>query len=322
MSYHTGSVNSLEDLQAAILDVLASEGWSIGTGAATKGQIVAQFDVGNIAYSTTTYTEYVLRLRVNDAPIGFAVGDFGQWQTAYPQNRHGMYVFPVTWHMFVHTNPNEVYIFCNYDTDYYMWLAFGQSPVPGLPGTGVWAGGTYGVPATGKETTTSTSWPRIVIYVDSGGYSSQYESTPAALFWSIESYSYFATGRPWSQTSVIHNGLDGPEALAGGWTVYCPAIKTAAPHNARSPSAWNSEAILIPIRPTINRPESKVSIVGQIAHARYVRINNYAPQEIITLGSEQWMVFPWYRKDTTQPDGGSHYGFDHSGTFGVALRYA
>ena len=56
-----------------------------------------------------------------------------------------------------------------------------------------------------------------------------------------------------------------------------------------------------------------------LAHCRFLRIDNYQPGDIIPLGPDRWKVAPWYRKNTAQRDGGSN--IQHTGTFGWAIRY-
>ena len=65
--------------------------------------------------------------------------------------------------------------------------------------------------------------------------------------------------------------------------------------------------------------ENKVRLVLEVRNARYMRIGNNDPEQVITLGPDRWKVFPFLRKNASVPDGGSV--IDHSGTFGWAIRY-
>ena len=87
------------------------------------------------------------------------------------------------------------------------------------------------------------------------------------------------------------------------------------------PNGWNSEAVLIPIRAYKQRFESKISITADLVHARYTRVDNYAPGEIIAIGGQRWKIFPWYRKDSTARQGTGGWRGAHSGTLGWAIRY-
>lgn len=89
------------------------------------------------------------------------------------------------------------------------------------------------------------------------------------------------------------------------------------------PSLWNSESVLLPIQAMVPRPSNRYSTVIDCAHARYMRIDNHAPFEILTIGSEQWMVMPWLRKNSAVRNGGiaATAADVHSGTLGWAVRY-
>ena len=83
-----------------------------------------------------------------------------------------------------------------------------------------------------------------------------------------------------------------------------------------SPNAFNNESVLLPIRAYKFREASKWSQILEIKNARHLRIDNYTPKEIITLGNEQWMVFPFYRKKTT-----NDAPWKHSYLYGWAIKY-
>ena len=109
----------------------------------------------------------------------------------------------------------------------------------------------------------------------------------------------------WAPTATIYN--DGS------------SIAYKVPLISRAASAWSSETILIPISCFKVQASSKVSLICDLQDSRYIRLNNYEPGQIITLGNDRWVVYPFYKKNTATPDGG--VGIDHSGTFGWAIRY-
>lgn len=81
--------------------------------------------------------------------------------------------------------------------------------------------------------------------------------------------------------------------------------------HAYSPVALNGISPLLPIQLYAYRSSGFFSPIGHPPHLRYLNIQNYAPGDIITIGSEQWKVFPGYRKD---PANYSYY-------FGYAVKY-
>lgn len=135
-----------------------------------------------------------------------------------------------------------------------------------------------------------------------------------ALFWATSGY-YAGPRNCW-----VHSDLD----AQGWWLAQALSdspvgIAPTAPLMGLLPNTWNSEAVLLPIRAYKVRPSYKISLTADLEHARYTRIDNYTPGQIITLGSERWKIFPWYRKDAVNRNGG--YVINHSGTFGWAIRY-
>lgn len=318
MAYLTGSSNSLDDLKNALLNGLqqANMGWvvDVGAGTASKNGIAARLEAITVGSPAYQYKRDILRLTVNDAPFGHCIGQINQQLIANPDAYVGI-TFPAVWHLHVNTNNDEVYFFVQYNVETYQWLAFGRSPAPGIPGTGVWAGGSMGVSTSGVIG--GSSWPciNITVYTGGGG-TNTYLCT--ALFW-VTAFNYIISNS-YTSTAIMHTGLNNQNAQSGanGWEVNLQAITAATTLVSQQPSAWNQESILIPIRPIQQRPDNRWSIVGDIHHCRYMRIDNHAPGEIITLGNDKWRVYPWFRKNAAARNGGSN--IDHTGTFGCALR--
>lgn len=203
----------------------------------------------------------------------------------------------------------ELYLVANYDVDSYQWMAFGKSTVPGLPGQGGWCGASLGVLGEAYF-----SYPNPIYILPAGGGTVNNGNTTAALFWTT------LANLSSAQNGWVNHGLD-----AHGWTWNGTAasipvgIRHISTLVTTQPSAWNSEAVLLPIRAYKERPSYKSSLIADLANARLVRVDNLAPGDILTIGSDRWKTFPWYRRDITARDGGS--GINHSGTFGWAIRY-
>ncbi len=91
----------------------------------------------------------------------------------------------------------------------------------------------------------------------------------------------------------------------------------------RSPNTWNSQALLVPMHLKIRAASTLDMYLGYIEHVRLVRIDNYDLGDIITLGSDQWKVFPCLEKNsaTRNGDGLSAPTNQQSGTLGYAIRY-
>lgn len=295
MAYYTGTANDMAALRQALVDACVLEGW-IWNGATevlSKGAMFLRLQVVS-GYLTllgrTSATE-------GDAPNVVRIGQIGAQPVTFPL-AYEICAFPA-----------EVYMVINYSVDYYQWCAFGQSTVQAMPGTGMFVAAT-----TGDGNAASS----IRITAAAGGGESSdvnLDRNCPAPFW--------ATTNPFggaSRSYFVHSDLDG-----GGWhtSIYGndarPGVGCIAPLISVLPNSWNSEAVLLPIRVYKFRPSNKVSLIVDLEHARYTRIDSYVPGEIITLGSDRWRVFPFYRKDASARGGGD--GISHTGTFGWAIRY-
>jgi hypothetical protein len=179
--------------------------------------------------------------------------------------------------------------------------------VPGLPGTGNWYTASY----TGQRPNSlvwANTWPYQGIAIDYNG------TNGTGFFW-CSTYASAGNG-------YVHHGLDG-----GAWTASSGGTSSPLPQLgatpfayasllARQPNQWNGQTLLLPVQLCIDRGSSKNSLIAQLQHVRYVNIANLEPGEIITLGTDQWRCWPFYRKGT-----GLHPGASDSGYLGIAVRY-
>ena len=84
------------------------------------------------------------------------------------------------------------------------------------------------------------------------------------------------------------------------------------------PSKWSDNAMLLPIHIINSVTDIKVALVADLSYARYLRIDNFEPNQIIEFGNEQWKVYPFFKKNSAVRDGGST--INHTGTFGWAIK--
>lgn len=303
MAFYSGSFSSMSNLQSTILTNLGTEGYSI------SGTTVTLPSAGVITF--TNATNYLM-LRAGDSGAGGASGGAGTlvnptpyYQMMSMQLSGDSISFPGYYMMFCFSAPREVYIVCRVNTEYYIWCAFGVSDMPGLVGNGMWVAARNGS-AFGTGLTIQTT----------GGQSSNINY----------SSSYFAW--PYLHVAATHVPFyirDGFESRVWSTVLDAQTSRHIEPlmRTSYQPNAWNTESVLIPITVYANRASSLYSAVLQCRNARYMRIGNYTPEDIITLGSDKWMVLPAYRKnasantDTLSVTSAPY----HSGTFGWAIRY-
>jgi len=298
MAYITGSANDLAALRSALFNACIVNGWTLSGEVIRKGNVYLRVQIaGNyLTFMGGTGIDGSNNL-TGTAPSAARIGR--------PSTSSPDLVWPLSYEIFVLTNPDEVYLICNYNVELYQWAAFGQSTMPGLSGTGMWCGASLGSSALGGASP-------ISITPTGGSSSSSSTLICPALFWS--------TGINGNSdvNSFIQHGLDG-----NAWsnsTYITTGFRAAATLLNELPNNWNSESVLVPIQVFVPRTSgNKMSMLADLAHARYLRIDNHAPGEIITLGSDRWKAYPWYKKDSANRNGGS--SLTHSGTMGWAVRY-
>lgn len=289
MAYYNGTANDLTALRQALIDSCVLEGWAWdgGNEVLSQGALFLQLQVVSGYLSLLGRTAAT----TGDMPGVVRIGQIGSTPLA----------FPIAFEIFVFSG--EVYMVVNYGVNYYQWCAFGGSTVQGLPGSGMWVGASMGSqnPSSG-----------IDIRNESGGLG--LSTTSAALFWGTDGTA------PSNRNGWLHSDIDGQ-----GWWLSTAlhegtvGVKSVVPLIGILPNSWNSEAVLLPLRAFKARGSFKISLTADLEHARHTRVDNYQPGQIVTLGSDRWKIFPWYRKDTTTRNGGG--GINHTGTFGWAIRY-
>ncbi len=294
MAYYSGSAVNMAGVRQALVDACSLEGWAwnASTEMLSKGAMFLRLQV---------VSGYLTALGRTSAAAGDAPGVVRIGWIA--PMRIPDISWPVEYEIFVFED--EVYLVINYAVDYYQWLAFGQSSISGVSGTGLWVSATLSHVAMLRS-----DIDPIDMAATNGGGSNL--GCPG-IFWGT-------TGQDPSRQSWVHSDIDGQgwwpaQSLAGAPV----GISASAPLLGLLPNAWNSEAVLLPIRAYKVRPSSKVSLTAELAHARYTRIDNYVPKEVVQIGSDKWRIFPFYRKNSAARNGG--VGINHSGTFGWAIRY-
>lgn len=306
-NYYTGSVSSFEDLHTALVNGCVDNGWSWSDSILSKG---LAFVRPYVSTTETANTGMGLLLEVGTGSSGAAITGGSGCIPRLGRANAGLeaVTWPAIYHLFVCSEPDEVFMVLQFNVDRHYWLAFGSSARQQGPWVSASSYGGY----------YNSSYPKIVITEDAGGSYSYPGNHSGLIFWESGGTN---GGNFLYRCQAVYSGIDGDWAGASVGTSVgaISALYGAAPLIQRSPSAWNQESVLVPIHVYQRRPENFWSLVLSVRHARYVRIDNYVPGQVITLGSDQWMVFPAYRKNASVRNGGSY--IDHTGTFGWAIRY-
>ncbi|MEO6917558.1 MAG: hypothetical protein ABI171_00670 [Collimonas sp.] len=306
MPYTSGTANDLGAIKNAIVSACTSNGW---TGA------------GNVVYKGNVYVNIAVVGAYLTFQAGIGIDGNNNLTGAQPVpvriGQIGNMAFTaLTWPLsyFIHVQVDEIYLVINYNVDQYQWAAFGQSTVQGLPGTGVWCAatcaGNFYIPG------------YISIAPDSGN---SYYPCPA-FFYSTQGINGGVGSEDGNSygNAFIHHGLDARTWSGGTYNNnIASGIYGAGVLQKVLPNIWNSESNLLPIQVCIPRTSgNKVSLVADMQHSRYLRIDNYAPGDIITLGPDRWKVYPWWKKVSAYRDGTTtSTGIEGTGTMGWAIRY-
>lgn len=297
MSYATGTAATLADLLTAIRTAATGAGWTLSTDVLHNGACFARL----YASAPDLYLQCGTGIDGSDALTGAAPAEvlFGSPLTGVPWS------YPLAY--FIHAYADEVWVVVNWSTSYYTIMGFGASPAPGLPGSGCWFTGSLA----GDAETGFTWWGADVYWQGHADVSNYVNAT--GPFWTP---AYASAGN-----SFVHHGLDGGSwsDISDGATLSGPSLRacgTAGPKLVCQPNAWNSEIVLVPIEPYIDRGENHTSIVLDIKRARYVNLQTLDPQAVIDLTPDKWKVYPFAKKGgTLAPD------VLDSGWLGIAIAY-
>jgi hypothetical protein len=288
----TSYANLLTSLQAAC----TAAGYTLNGNVLSKGtlfvelialadRITVQAGTGQTAGALTGRSNYQLSY------LGITI-------TTNPPSVTHPVVFPVNYDIYIGTAPDEVYLFINYEVNCYQYIGFGQSNMPGLGGSGNWYVGTA------CANTLGSTWDFRTL----GGGNVNGSSFNCGMFDGLIGYG--------SANGAIHHGLENVNNWTG--TYSCLDRWTTM---LNSPNAWNGESILQPIQVYTTRTGGTVSMTAQLAHARWVMIDNLVDGQILTFGPDKWKVYPVWRRSTRVANMQYSPANGGTGTMGHAIRY-
>lgn len=292
MPYLTGTANSFNDLLTALQNACTANGYALNGNVLSKGTLFTEVTYVNQAYPAlrvqggTGQSGGVLSGRSDTQAAQMGIATTGGTLGA------NAFTFPVNYYIHILTNPDEVYLVVNLNGTQYQYVAFGQSSVGGLVGTGNWYAGS--APAQ-NQASGGVDIHNIGGFMQSG-------SINAGLFQGLSGY-------PGSQNGAVDHELDSATWNLGGAGAWPDVFALLS----NTPSSWNGESVLVPVTVYAQRPSNLITCVAELGHARFVMLNNLQDQQIITLGSDKWKVYPWWMRSV-----GTNTG---TGTYGHAFRY-
>lgn len=319
MPFYSGVANSFADLRTALFSACVDEGWvQEDADTLSKGVAYVRATI-NVGSTSSLGPGIILQGGTGLSDGNLILPSTTRPRFGRPHQSIGIESWPMAYSIFIFDNPDEVFLVTNFNVDSYWWLAFGVSDNPGVPGTGLWLGA---ISRTGQGPSGGNGG--IAIQGAGGGSGSSNGDSSGALFWQTQSD---ATVPSTTNNCTIQHSLNARD-WAGNVNAFGSAIVTTDGFNAilpvsnlmsSQPNTYNAEAILLPIQAHVWQSSQKLTPVVEVRNARYLRIDNYVPGQILTLGGDQWIVYPWYRKDVASRDGGST--INHTGTFGWAIKY-
>lgn len=317
MAYVTGSAGNAASLRDAIVDAATANGWvwDNGLGALHKGNIAGQLTVNGLDVLVKAALGVSGGALVT--PSAITCGIRGVFTIA----PHVQLSYPLTYHIFINTNPDEIVVAVNYQTSWWQWLGFGMGRPMGDNVSPVWQWGTCG----GEMLPPNNNINNGITFTVNGdlhtaGTFAGNRSTGCLPFWRAAA----PEGNVWC---AIYS------ELTSSW-IYPNTQWATAPTSSHfetpklisqllttQPNRWNGEAVLLQIPVNIGRESNFNSYLAEIGHLRLLRNDNLNDGQILTLGSEEWFTAPAYRKNTTLRDGSSPSSDNsQSGTVGIAVR--
>ncbi|KXZ66812.1 hypothetical protein [Acinetobacter venetianus] len=295
MAYYSGLATDYNDLLNSLILACQNESWDFSSGVLSKDIALIRPYV-SLNTSNTEDKGIVFEVASTNATTSEVRPRLGRASQTFE------IAFPVNY--FFHIYDLEVWCVVKHGINEYLWAGFGVADNRVFASANARRGGNGSNIAYVMDATSGAT--------PNDGLPWNGTSASSCLpFWS----SFTSNNGDYNQ-DTIQSGIDG--YTWAGATQKLMAMRLNSPLIARSPNIWNSESILFPITPYLTVASSKVSILAEIKHCRYLRINNLEPEQIIQLGNEKWKIYPAVKKDSLNPN--NIYG-NHSGTFGMAIRY-
>ena len=325
MAYYSGTAATGTGLVDAINAACVANGWTLTGTILSKGAAYVQLTSTYQQWVSGTqfYTGWMVDARggtgatagalTGATPYAVRIGGINSYQyTAVlrPMN------YPVTYAIHVFTDPDEVYVVVNHDVDMYSHLMFGVSDMASeVGGTGLWLHGLFSA---------AVLWCYGFMVNPNGAdgvaYGNNQESGFAGgLFSRLNTNSVAQSPAYRYLNNYMHHAING----VAEWTTNQDqprALAAHAPILSRTPSLFNNNAPLLPVQGYMMRPDNMVSLVVNLKHIRYMRNDDYAPEQVFNVGPDVWKSYPWLQKNMAARDGGGA-GNSHSGTLAYAIRY-
>lgn len=318
MAYQTGSATSASNLLDSIRSHLVANGWTINywgadvvLGVATPVLADKLLCVTSPAGQFFQYMCYdTLGLVYTSAATGYTGGVSRNLQPGHSSNglqtagtkcdagwaQTNLMIGPFAAHYFF-SGASYMHVAVEVVTNRFMHFHVGT-----LEKAGTYVGGEYYTNTYWEDSNTNRNSPETSYHLfpfDGGGSNSV--SDP-----SIRMDADGSTNN-WVRVRAGNTSISGAIGMYRGSSLVKPMFDIG-------PNTFNGLSPLLPSIITGPRPLGGVSIYGTVKDVRPVNISQIEPKQLITIGADDWMVFPITRKGT-----GSIYEIV-SGNYGIAYR--
>jgi len=319
MSYQTGTVTTPAGLISAINAFAASNGWTQSAAVLGAHGVLSAGGGSVEMWVDATYPSNKINIQganANDMVTGLCP----QPASIFLGATH--WTDGVTYHLFSHTVPaNQIICIVQFGGIYHNWLAFGD-----YTKYATFTGGNYFAASWGAKAALYVNDIAMENWTVDDGSASGYTALSGSFFWHVLNYSNWGSSYASRRNSFVHAEIDGYTWPGAGEThgLYptFSQMNYQLFYSGNQPTSWDLHAVLLPYTIFMPRSDGHYSAIGHIDNVNYCRVTYFEPGEIITIGSDKWMVFPFFRKKVSAPDGfGSDGSRDSSGTHGWAIRY-
>lgn len=328
--YETGSASGVVDLITKLEVFMAANGWTTdsfateGTGKryhAHRGSVyfnarayAAETVSGALQDGGNTNVS-ALAMNLSTAATGGSAwfDNPGAPATSAPlyhtAGLDGLSAAIPAYHFFAHNSGDQIVVVVEYASGYYQWLVFGT-----LAKFGTYTGGAY---FTGSRHGLSNLVQSNNGFVPGIGFfskQSQVGTTTSPAFVSVSVDS--ETGWHWSDS--YSSGRDAAKRyIVDNFKRYETTLGI-------QPNTLNSLAVMMPVvvsveRGTTSHGSERLSPLGELPGVYFLRISSLTPGQQITLGSDDYRVFPFYYKNNAAALPSS-IGTGHSSYYGFAVK--
>jgi hypothetical protein len=298
INYQTGSATGPADLVSQLLTFVAAHGWTVNTP--TSGSVLVKDTV--VVGISSDSDEVFLR-----GAITYNAGAAWNAQT----NNSGITVavntgagpFP-SYHFFVGDEGGMDYVHVTVEvaTGIYRHFVLGELVKSGSYTGGVYVDGVrWATGSTSANVPDSTSHQSICDTSHSG-------SAESGHIW----IDYDSKSNNWQRVQSSSTS-SADSCLGGSRGNSIDSFLSSTPF-----LDWNLRQMLKPLRYFANRASSLRSPIGRIPNMRVCYMNALSPTEVITIGGEDWIVFPVAQR--TESFGSTSSSIVSSGYYGYAHR--